>query len=100
MTPSERLVARLRKECGLELPEGAYATRTYAGQHMRAAGAWVMRLHAADHSPIQPWTGSHWTITDLLRSQQLEVGLDRWGDRNIDPSAEDQRRWRARSRTV
>lgn len=100
MTPSERLVARLREECGLELPEGAYAARTFAGRHMLSAGAWRVRLCEADGMPIQPLTGSHWTVTELVRAERIEVTTNRFGDRSIDPSAEDQKRLFARSRTV
>ncbi len=86
MTPSQRLLARLRDECGLDLPDGAQIQRTYVKRHQRDAGAMVWTVHRADGMYLQPLIGSQWPVTELLKHRVIEVAEpDRFGDRHVDP---------------
>jgi hypothetical protein len=78
MTPSERLIERLKSECGLDIPDGSAIERTYAGRHQKAAGGWVWVLV----TPYSRNLGSIETVTELLKSPQLDVSFDR-GDTEI-----------------
>lgn len=86
-SPGDRLIARLRAENGLSLPQGARVARTYASGADRTVGAWSWLLVDADDRPIEPVTGSQWRVGDLLRFPALTAALDRSGDRVIDPDA-------------
>ena len=66
MTPSERLLGRLRK-MGLDIPEGAQVRRTYAGALQRNVGAWSWFLLNADGSELR--IGSQYPVSELLRGR-------------------------------
>lgn len=77
MTPSERLLDRLRNELGLKIPKTAYIRRTYASAGQRAGGAWSWILD--DYDPLSPYAlrlGSQWPVTELLRARRLEAYQD------------------------
>jgi hypothetical protein len=69
MTPGERLIARLRTEHGIDLPDGTRVQRTYAGYWQKAGGAWAWLLVDTEGRMLRPSIGSPWPVTRLLRSK-------------------------------
>lgn len=70
MRPTERLLARLRAETDLDLPESTRIVRTYAGSAQRSAGAWSWYLVS---NGGELYIGSYHTVTELLRAPELDV---------------------------
>jgi hypothetical protein len=95
MTPSERLLARLRDELGLDLPEDTVIRRTYAGYWQRSRGAWSWFATQADGTPFKSpdgfsySVGSQYPVGRLLQCQEPmatrdnKMSYDR--DISIDP---------------
>lgn len=65
MTPSERLMARLRA-MGVDIPEGSTLQRTYAGYWQRKGGAWSWFLLSPDG---RDFLGSYFPVKTLLRTR-------------------------------
>jgi len=83
VNPSERLLDRLRRECGLDVPAGTQVNRTYAGTFQRRGGAWSWFAFGPDGEEI---CGSHYPIKVLLRSKRLAVAFDVDNDApSVDP---------------
>lgn len=78
-TPSERLLARL-KTMGIPVDDEATIERTYAGQWMRANGAWVWRYGPVGDPAVL--VGSRYPVTELIREGQLcavhALGVPEW----------------------
>lgn len=71
-TISERVVARLREQHGLDLPADTHIRRLHSGWAMKAAGAWSWSLW----SPTEPDKvsyGSQWAATDLLKCKHWQI---------------------------
>jgi hypothetical protein len=76
MKKSERLIQRLRRDgviTGTQA-EGANVLRTYAGREMRSEGAWSWYL--VDASGLELFTGSHYSLTELLKAPEWVYGGD------------------------
>lgn len=82
MTPSERLIERLRVIAELRIPDTARVQRTYAGQRQREAGAWSWYLTTTGRELN---IGSYHTVTELLRSELLVPVKQASGDWTIYP---------------
>jgi hypothetical protein len=88
VTVQERLIARLREECGLPLPEGTELRRTYAGREQLAGGAWKWYGVFPERVVWKNRTlqlGSHWTMTRLLAAERIVATQGTWHDTEIDP---------------
>lgn len=91
MTTESQLIARLRDECGLPLPEGTRLERTRAGRIQRSQGAWSWFAVFPDGHQVN-WKGrglqlgSHSAMTVLLSAARLVVSETDWGDTEIDPA--------------
>lgn len=86
MTPSERLLDRLRDELDLDIPATAYIRRTYAGAGQRWGGAWSWILDDERPSPYALRLGSQWPVTELLRARKLEAYENPAGNIEILPA--------------
>lgn len=105
MTPSERLLDRLRSMLGLALPPGARLVRTHAGRLQREQGVWSWYVVDADGDEVVPHVGSAETVTQLLDSERLvawgmpagyvEIGP---GDALVQPDGDALHRWLAEHR--
>lgn len=77
MTSSQRLLARLRSELGLDIPESARIRRTNAGRVQRSEGAWTWFVeYDGDTYRGRPDIGSHYPVTTLLGFRRLVVSDD------------------------
>ena len=68
MTPSERLLKRIR-EMGVDVPDGARIQRTYAGRTMRSGGAWSWFVVGPDGRALD--IGSQHPVKVLLAEKRL-----------------------------
>lgn len=94
MTPSARLIARLRA-MGLDIPEGARVERTYAGRLQRECGAWSWALYSATGFELN--IGSQFSVTRLLRGRMCasrpwgwessDIDIDPWQSSEATPAA-------------
>jgi len=83
LRPSELLIARLRAEHGLALPN-AELRRTYASRADRSTGAWLWTVEADDWRTLR--VGSMWSVTRLLKCRhRWDVDRDQFGDTSVDP---------------
>ena len=73
MTPSEKLMRRLRSELGMQVPIGTKIRRTYAGRNMLAAGAWRWFLWGENFTGH---FGGPDTVSVTLKARRLVLGLD------------------------
>lgn len=91
MTTESQLIARLRGECRLPLPEGTRLERTRAGRIQRSQGAWSWFAVFPCGQRVT-WKGrglqlgSHSPMTVLLNAARLVVSDTDWGDTEIDPA--------------
>jgi hypothetical protein len=92
VTPSQRLLGRLRDELGLDIPGSAQVRRTYAGSTQLAQGAWKwFVLYEGDSYRGRPDVGSHYSVADILGSARIQATDDMWVGRptgqsySIDP---------------
>ena len=84
MKLSERFIQRCRDELKLNLPDGTFVRRTYAGYWQRAAGA-MSWTFAHKHEYIGE-IGSQWSITELMKAPRLSIMYNDSGNMNeIDP---------------
>lgn len=92
VSKAAKLLARLRDELKLDLPENARIERTRAGHWQRSAGAFVW-IVLAEGSPFLSMrvVGSQYTVTELIRAAHLEVDRS-FGDIGICPADQ----WRPR----
>jgi hypothetical protein len=84
MTPSARLLARLRAQ-GVQVPEGAQIRRTYAGRCQREAGAWSWFVLNPDGSETIGGLGGYHPVGVLLRAPRLRVTRELNGSWSVDP---------------
>jgi hypothetical protein len=88
MTPSERLLERLRAQ-GVEIPKGSRIHRTYANGSARTAGAWSWFILGPDGQSLGPHgrdLGSYYPVKVCLRALRLVVSEEhRDLGLNIDP---------------
>ena len=81
MTPSEKLLARLRKDFNLNIPPTTIIRRTRASRNQLDAGAWVWFLwDAARWIPLLNKLGSFEKVSDLLKAKRLELVVEKCGD--------------------
>ena len=82
MTPSKRLIARLRA-MGLIIPNDARVQRTYAGFWQRREGAWLWAL--VDSNDFELSIGSQHCVTSLLKERLIVI--QHWNNRDfhVDP---------------
>ncbi|MCM1964864.1 hypothetical protein [Streptomyces sp. G1] len=72
---SERLLDRLRTECGLDLPEGTRLIRMNAGEANRANGSWSWFTLGPNGEDLR--TGSRHTMTELAAAPALVAYRER-----------------------
>lgn len=88
MTPSDRLLARLRLEFPhLPIDATARIVRTRAGHWQLDAGAWRWEIHKKE---LYPQIGSQYRVSDCLKAEKLEAtsgNLWNESDIYIDPVA-------------
>lgn len=88
MTPTERLIGRLRT-MSVPIPEGTQLRRTYAGRDQRSKGAWSWFFDYPDRSRWPDRTfrpiGSIYPVSLLLREPRLMVMRTITGDLEVDP---------------
>jgi hypothetical protein len=94
VTPSQRLIARLRA-MGLPLADDTTLARTHAGYWQRKGGAWSWMLWSDTDSAMTKY-GSQHTVTALLREPRLVATFERrsgmWHVDPYDPRT-DERAW-------
>ncbi len=87
MKPSDVLLKRLRTELKLEIGEGNYIRRTYAGPEQKSIGAWTWYLTGPDNDGYRENLGSQYTVTELIHYAKLVIYVqERTGDIHIVPS--------------
>lgn len=78
MTAVEKLVARLREECEIDIPDPYRFCRTYAGglQRIRGAWSWFILDDINGHEIV----GSQYPVKELVRAPQIVVAKNmHWG---------------------
>lgn len=104
MTPSQKLIERLRED--LDLPEVCHVHRLYPSPNQRSLGAWSWILMQGPSDPCardivtarygsgagttHGWggvaeIGSQWPVRELLRAKKLDISGDVFGF-SIDPA--------------
>jgi hypothetical protein len=81
MTPSERLLERLRQQ-GVEIPEGARIHRTYANGSARTGGAWSWFVLDSQGRELRegPYLGlgSYYPVKVCLCAPRLVISRERF----------------------
>ncbi len=55
------------------------------GYWQRGAGAWSWCLARVSNGYAEPMWGSQWPATVIARAKAVELYVNDWGDRHIDP---------------
>jgi hypothetical protein len=72
LKPSQKLINRIKKELGLDLPEDTEIRRTRAGSWQKSGGALSWFLYAKSDAQISNY-GSTETVGELLKAKELEI---------------------------
>ena len=80
---AQKLIARLRKELNLKIPEGTRLRRTYAGHWQKSAGAWSWYLYH-DNIAHMSSIGSSYSASRLVKSSNLSIYKARSWDSEIE----------------
>ena len=87
MKPFEKLIQRIRDECGIPISEHAVGRRLYPGRHQRAAGAflWIIKCpHVIELAGYEP-------VKHMLKYARLFKGHRPWYETAIIIEGDDQK---------
>ncbi len=72
MTPSQKLIQRLRNELKIDFPADTEVRRTFARSASKATGTWAFFLWSASAVWVAEY-GSPFTVGELLKADSIEV---------------------------